>query len=160
MSAKPGRTWKVLRLRAPQRRRAGSRGLAFAPGRASGLAPAEGLLWRWASDFEGWLCCCTPGGEAFPKADSEGAVWASEGLAFTAAWMLGPTGMLGSPRSQSSKRPPRPAHSRTWNPTGGGNPLSLLLVGKTLFIAPIADCLLEKTVPGPFLEWQSPLCWF
>lgn len=41
----------------------------------------------------------------------------------------------------------------------GGNPLSLLLVGKTLFIALITDCLLEKTVPGPFLEWLSPLCW-
>lgn len=84
-------------------------------------------------------------GRSVSKADSEGAVWASEGLAFTAAWMLGPYRDARVSRS-SLQNAHRPAHSRTWNPTGR-QPTIFALVGKTLFIAPIADCLLEKTVP-------------
>lgn len=55
---------------------------------------------------------------------------------------------------------PTPTRSlQNLEPHQGGNPPSLLLVGKTLFIALITDGLLKKTVPGPFLERLSPLGW-
>ena len=56
--------------------------------------------------------------------------------------------MLGSPRTQSSGGPQNahPTHSlQNLEPHQGGNPPSLLLVGKTLFIALITHSLLKKT---------------